>query len=349
MDFNRYSETFLHKALDAGFTVAEVEDMLGYAKRLSEQGLPIIYDQEHLSLLLGYDYFYLLTVSNSQHSHYKHYQIPKNNGGFRIIEEPFPALKEVQTWILKEILEPASKCYVSPVAKAFIPGKSLKENARFHKNKKYVVALDLQDFFGSIKYHSVYGLFLKFGYNKSVSTMLANLCVLYSSLPQGAPTSPMLSNLVFQELDEKIFTYCRRRKIMYTRYADDMTFSSDSMDVTRLISYIRMVVTNRGYRINDEKTNVMGRGACQKVTGVVVNEKLQVPKVYRDKVRQEVYYIIKYGPKEHMSRIKLPIWMKTTKLYIKHLLGKVNYILSINPKDEEFLRYASLLKNYLHT
>lgn len=348
MDFNRYSDTFQHKALDAGFSVAEVQEMLTYAKRLVEQGIPIIYDQEHLSLLLGYDYFYLLTVSNSQYSHYKYYQIPKKNGGLRTIEEPFPALKEVQTWILKEILEPASKQYVSPVAKAFMPGKSLRENARFHRNKKYVVVLDIKDFFGSIKYGSVYGLFKKLGYNKSVSTLLANLCVLNFSLPQGAPTSPMLSNLVFKELDDRIFSYCRSRKIMYTRYADDMAFSSDSMNVTHLISYVRMVVGNQGFRINDDKTNVMGRGASQRVTGIVVNEKLQVSKAYRDKVRQEVYYTIKYGPKEHMSRITLPVWVKTSKLYIKHLLGKVNHIIQINPKDAEFVRYASLLNDYLN-
>ena len=344
IDFERYRMEFSVMADESGYTGDEIKGMLQYAQHLNEQNLPIIFDQYHLSRLVGYDYAYLLAASNSPRWFYKHYEIPKKSGGVRNIEEPFPSLKDIQTWILENILTPASEKFVAPVAKAFMPGINLRDNARFHRGKQVVVALDLHDFFGSVGFSEVYGVFNKLGYNKSVVMMLTRLCLFRGSLPQGAPTSPMLSNLMFFDLDNKIFRYCQRRKIRYTRYADDMTFSGDDVDVTRLITYVRMVVSTKHLKLNEEKTKVMRRGASQRVTGVVVNDKLQVAKTYRDKVRQEVYYCIKYGFENHIKRIELPEWIKTVPVYQHHLLGKINFILQINPKDEEFVRYAQWVK-----
>ena len=343
--FDAYKQQFSQDAKGLGYSEDEIKDCLDYAEHLNEQGLPIIFDQYHLSLLTGYDYVYLLGVTNYQRGYYKHYEIPKKNGGVRAIEEPLPSLKEIQTWILENILTPASAKNVSPVAKAFMPGKSLRENARFHKGKNTVVALDLHDFFGSVRFGSVYGVFKGMGYNESVSVMLTRLCMLKGSLPQGAPTSPMLSNLMFAELDREIFRYCKERKIMYTRYADDMTFSADNMDVAHLMAYVKMIVETRHLKLNEEKTKVMGRGSCQNVTGIVVNDGMQVPKKYRDKVRQEVYYCIKFGFQGHMSRVSLPEWIQTPQHYKHHRLGKVNHILMVNPKDAEFVKYAQWIKD----
>lgn len=345
MDFRQYSEEFRIVAIEKGYSDVEISYMLTYASKLTKKGLPIIFDQFHLSLLVGYDYYFLLAISNCQYRFYKHFEIPKKNGKMRKIEEPSPALKEIQTWILKNILVPASKKYVSPVAKAFIPGKKLKENARFHKSKRIVVALDIIDFFGSVCFSQVFWMFRDLGYNKGVSMMLTNICMLSGSLPQGAPSSPMLSNLIFQKIDNRLFQYCRNRNIMYSRYADDLTFSSKVLDVRHLISYVKMLLSNTNFRINEEKTKVMARGMRQIVTGVVVNDKLQVPKQYRDKVRQEMYYGMKYGFDNHIKRIELPEWCKTTEVYIHHLWGKVNHVLNINPNDKEFKKYAEYLKS----
>lgn len=347
IDFDQYKQAFSLIAGEMGYQKNEIEEMLQYAEHLNDQNLPIIFDQYHLSGLIGYDYKYFLGASNAQKLFYKHYTIPKKSGGFRNIEEPLSTLKDIQCWILENILTPASKEYVSPVAKAFMPGLNLRDNARFHKEMEVVVALDLHDFFGSVKFGEVYGVFKKLGYCNSVVMMLTKLCVYKGSLPQGAPTSPMLSNLIFYDLDEKIFRYCQRRKIRYTRYADDMTFSGNGIDVGRLIAYVKMLVGARHLKLNDEKTKVMRRGCSQRVTGIVVNRLLQVPKTYRDKVRQEVYYCIKYGFAEHMKHITLPKWINTVQVYQHHLLGKINYILQINHKDEEFIRYARWLKEQI--
>ena len=131
---------------------------------------------------------------------------------------------------------------------------------------------------------------------------------------------------------------------MYTRYADDLTFSSDSMHVGHLVAYVKMLLEQKHFTLNERKTKVMGKGTCQRVTGIVVNEKLQVPKKYRDKIRQEVYYSIKYGLVDHMNRLRLPNWVTTPKLYIRHLLGKVNHVLQVDPHDREFIHYAAWLK-----
>lgn len=209
MDIKQYNEKYTEVALKQGISEEEIKKNLSYANNLQKQSLPVFYDQEHFSRIVGYDYQYILGLSNAPELHYNHYEIPKRNGGSRPIDEPYPSLKEIQTWILENILTPASQTYVLPVAKAFMPGVSLRDNARFHRNKKQVVALDIHDFFGSIHSGSVYGVFHTMGYSVGVSTLLMKLCTFEDSLPQGAPTSPMLSNLVFAPIDKKIFHYCR--------------------------------------------------------------------------------------------------------------------------------------------
>lgn len=348
MDIRTYIARFRQLTHLQGLDDEQTEACISYARNLFQNGLPVIYDQEHFAHLVGYDYSFILSLSNVPQLYYKQFHISKKNGGTRTIDEPYPSLKEMQTWILDNILTPASKQFVSPVAKAFVPGKSLRDNAKFHKNKKQVVALDIQDFFGSIHFGAVYGAFEKMGYSTSVSTLLTRLCLLKNSLPQGAPTSPMLSNIVFKCIDDGIFHYCSARGIMYTRYADDMVFSSDDMDISRLIAYVKMRVENFKMHINEKKTKVMGRGSRQNVTGVVVNDKLQVSRDYRMKIRQEMHFVLKYGLIDHFARVKdIPSWVKNPIHYAKHLYGKVCFVLQINPKDNVFMFYKMWLKEQI--
>lgn len=349
MDIKTYIAKFSEVAQLQNLDTNRTKIYLSYAENLLNLGLPVIYDQEHFALLVGYDYSFILALSNAPECFYKQFDIPKKNGTTRTIDEPYPTLKEIQTWILENILTPASKHFVSPVAKAFMPGKSLRDNAKFHRNKECVIALDIHDFFGSIHFGIVYGAFKAMGYSSSVSALLSNLCVLNNSLPQGAPTSPMLSNIVFKPIDDGIFNYCSTRGIMYTRYADDMVFSSNDLDVAKLISYVKMRVGNFRMHINESKTKVMHRGSRQNVTGVVVNDKLQVPRTYRMKIRQEMFYVQKYGLAEHLDRAKdIPKWIQTPLHYAHHLYGKICFVLQINPNDGEFQFYKEFLKEQLN-
>lgn len=350
MDFNEYKNKFIEQAIDAGYTDAEIAGLLYYASRLNSESIPIIYDQEHLALLLGLDLPYLLAMANSNRKFYKQFQIPKKNGGKREIEQPLPNLLKVQYWILENILQKCSiDNLINPSAKAFINDVSLSDNITPHVNQDLVVSVDIKDFFTSISFFKVYGLFLDImGYNKEVAVLLAKLCTFNDFLPQGAPTSPILSNMVFSRLDESISSYCQHRGYNYTRYADDLTFSGSNIKVKLLLRYIQGMLGRRGYQLNEEKTKIMGRASAQYVTGCTVNHKANVPRKYREKIRQEVYHLKTKGLTEHFSKVKnLPPIINTPQAYLNHLLGKVYYVLQINPKEKEFIDYKDYLKQYI--
>lgn len=337
MNWQNYAKRFRREARKAGRGDDYIERCLTYAKSLYKAGLPIIYDQEHLALLVGYSIEYLCKVSNAQTHSYRKFRIPKVSGGWRKIAEPLPSLKEIQRFILDNILY---KCEPSKFAKAFIPGKSIRENARFHRNQPMVLSLDIQDFFPSISASRVYGLFWRMGYCKPVTTMLTQLCTLDGSLPQGAPTSPALSNLVSLRLDRRLSNYAIKNAIRYTRYADDLTFSGN-FNTGSVIRLVRKVLFDDGLELNVEKTRLMQRHNRQEVTGIVVNKKMQAPRSLRRKLRQDIYYIEKYGLDSHMEATK-----KLLVNYVNHLRGIANFISFVNPADRDAKQATRVLSKY---
>ena len=312
---------------------------LDYARPLFDSGLPIIYDHGHLARLVGYQASYLLGVSNAPGGYYRSYTIPKVSGGTRTITEPLPSLKEIQHWVLTNIL------YVIPIhpyAKGFAPGRSIRENARFHQRQPLVLTVDIEDFFGNVSASTVTRLFHELGYTSRVAVLLAKLCTLRGSLPQGAPTSPALSNLASAKIDERLATYSRRLGIRYTRYADDLTFSG-YFDAGKLIAVVTTVIGNSGFTLNPRKTKLMRRHQRQETTGIVVNQRMQVPREIRRKIRQECWYIEKFGLESHLMRIRN---VKTN--YLRHLLGIVGYVLFVNNSDPDGIRAMKLLVPLLH-
>lgn len=342
MNFQSYSKEFREQAKDLEYEDEYIERCIEYARNLIMNKIPIIYDQEHLGKLLGVKLEYLYGVSNNSTPYYRKFEIKKKSGKIRTIHEPLPLLKEIQKWIYVNIL---SNVEVSRYAKGYVKGLSIKDNAKFHKRQKKVLCMDIKEYFPSISEWKVYNLFISLGYREEVAMMLCKLCTYEGYLPQGAPTSPILSNIITKKLDEKIFDICIKinANIRYSRYADDMTFSGD-FDQNILIKEIRRVAYEEGFKINDLKTRVSANNKCQKVTGIVVNEKLQISRQDRDKVRQEVYYLCKYGIKEHLKKIT---WKKSEKEYITNLKGRINFILFINPKDAKVSKVKEELKRYL--
>lgn len=276
----------------------------------------------------------IYAVSNHIDEHYREAFIPKKKGGRRKLLVPDYLLHAMQKNILRKIL---SEEKVSKYAKAYCPGKRIRENALAHVGAETILELDIKDFFENITYIMVYQcVFSGEYYPPAVRTLLTQLCCYKDYLPQGAPTSPTISNLVMFSFDEYMGTWCEERGIHYTRYCDDMTFSG-KFDVREVKQKIRGYLQVLGFELNLKKTKVLRQYNRQSVTGIVVNEKVQVSKAYRRNVRQAVYYCEKYGVQEHLQRSGEQTWLeKGEERYLQHLMGKVNYILQVNPEDNTF-------------
>lgn len=338
MNFNEYAIKFRSKAESENKNAEYIIKCLSYAQKLNDKGLPIIYTAEHFSQLVGIKTEYLYAMANCQAKYYRKFSIPKNNGSKRQISEPLPTLKNIQQFILQNILY---KIPCSPYSKAFIRGRSLKDNAKFHRGQKVILKIDIKNYFGSLHGFEVYHFYQRLGYQEPLCILFTKLCILSNSLPQGAPTSPYLSNLLTIKLDDDIFGFCQQRdSLRYTRYADDITISGEFC-AKEIIPSISKIIQDNCLSVNYNKIHVVGKHNQQVVTGVVVNEKLQAPKEYRRMIRLEIYYIKKHGLLNHINKKSPPV--TDTKLYCQKLLGKINYCLQLNPKDTIMQEYKDYL------
>lgn len=278
----------------------------------------------------------LYTISNHSEEFYRLKVIPKRNGGKRELLVPSPILKSVQKSILNNVLNGLS---ISKYATAYAKGSSIKDNAYPHLNKKIILKLDIKNFFENTTFEELYKVLPSYIFPDAVKVLLLKLCTYYDYLPQGAPTSPMLSNLVLKNFDNYIGSYCESLGISYTRYSDDLTFSGD-FNAQKLKNKVASFLENMGYNLNDKKTKVIKCNYSQQVTGVIVNKKLNTPKSYRSRIRQEVYYINKYGLDNHCKYKNL-----NKNQYLQSLLGRINFCLTINPQDKEMQKNLKILKN----
>lgn len=290
-----------------------------YTKRLTENNVPVIYNLRHLRKYLSIkkkDQDKLF--GDYRVSSYREFYIPKKSGGFRKIQAPSDFLETRQLWVKENILD---KIKFSDCAKGFKKETSIVDNAKEHCNKKYVLNIDLQNFFPSINYSKVFKLFCYIGYNREVSHLLTKLCTNEQDvLPQGAPTSPCISNLVNVKLDKRLSCFAKSIGGVYTRYADDITISSNS-NPFKYIQTITKIVNEEGYQLNNKKTRIQNCGQKQEVTGLIVNDKLSVSRKIRIELNNAIYYINKYGIEDHIKHIKC------VKIHYKeHLFGLAYFV-----------------------
>ncbi len=281
----------------------------------------------------------IYSISNNIEKNYKIYKIKKRNGKYRNICEPSSNLKQIQKRILTNILNNKS---ISKYAKAYHKGVGLKDNAIPHINKEMILKLDIKDFFENISFVDIYNSCFSIEYfPKSVGMILTYLCTYDNHLTQGSPTSAYISNLVMKEFDEELGNWCNLKNISYTRYSDDMTFSGE-FNPSELIVIVRKMLYKLGLELNNNKIHIVHKSSSQKVTGIVVNEKLQVNIKYRNKIRQEIYYIKKFGLSSHMKKSDINI---ESKKYLNKLYGRILYVLQINEYDKEFIKYKQFIKS----
>lgn len=286
-------------------------------------------------------------VSNNISAHYKKVEIPKKTHGVRTIYIPCEKLMHMQRIILNEFL---CEYRISKSATAYHKGSLLTLNAKPHLNKKYILKLDIKDFFSNITYGRVYHMFLSH-FPVRYAKLFAELCCYNDKLIQGAPTSPAISNIIMLDFDNSVEHYCKDNGISYTRYCDDITLSSD-IPLNTAYHKIKKELYKYGFELNTSKTHFVKNTHQQRVTGIVVNEKLQVPVEYRRKLRQELYYFYKFGAEDVILRNNYTDYISDGKAlsekYIHSLLGRVNYILQIDPHNTEFLSEKQKLQNYIY-
>ena len=276
---------------------------------------------------LGIPIATLFAVSNHLSAHYKRVKLPKRDGTERELRVPDQILKRIQRAIAQRLLayEP-----ISPYAQAYRYGASVQANARPHVGREKLLKLDIKHFFDSILYSAVKEkCFPKERFSEPIRILLSMLCYFEDALPQGAPSSPSISNIIMRDFDREVGDYCRAREINYTRYCDDMTFSGH-FDERAVIEFVKNTLFRYGFLLNRRKTAVIPAQKRQVVTGVVVNEKLNVSSDYKRRIRQELYYCKKYGVAAHLQRIGAPADEID---YLQSLLGRIAFVLQTVPSD----------------
>lgn len=260
---------------------------------LAKMNLPALQDLQDLSEAMSISREKLQWLCYHRQAatidHYSRFQIPKRKGGMRHISSPKPMMRVAQSWILENILE---KLPIHDSAVAFRAGKSIVDNAQHHAGNELLIRIDLKDFFPSVRFHRVKGLFTSFGYNYGLATVFALLCTdaarvgakLHDKqyfvalgdryLPQGACTSPALTNLICRGLDNRLLKLAESLGWRYTRYADDLVFShADAQaDIKKLLGLVKKIIKEETFEINEEKTLIMRSHQRQTVTGIVIND-----------------------------------------------------------------------------
>lgn len=330
-----WQEFFESKGIDN----IRVDSYMKYVTKLLSNDLPPIFDYRHLNLLLGIQNEDLAAMVNSPNSYYRIFSIPKRSGGFRAINAPYPSLKYVQRWIYDNILR---KIPVHGCAHGFISKRSVLTNVSVHIGQKYLLKMDLKDFFPSIPISWVIMLFRSLGYEKQVAFYLASLCCYDEKLAQGSPVSPVISNIVTKRLDLRLYRIAKKFNLKYSRYADDIAFSGDHISV-KFIDYVKSIIIDYGFTVNIQKIRLYKEFGNKILTGIsLASGKPRLPRDYRRNLEKELYFIDKFGLDGHISHNKI-----RKPHYLESILGKVGYWLMIEP-DNIFAKQMrdKLMKEY---
>lgn len=341
---------FLGRGVSAGLA-----DRRANVERLEAAGLPVLATPANVAGALGLTIPHLrwLAFHNdaAKTVHYVRFEIPKRSGGMRTLAAPHKALAQAQAWILRHIL---ARVPVHDAAHGFVPGRSTVSNAEAHVGAHVVINTDLSAFFPTITFPRVKGLFQALGYSPAAATVLGLLVtepprrpVTYAgqayhvatgprALPQGACTSPALSNLVTRRMDARLEGLATKLGFTYSRYADDMTLSSASAEggsrVGYMLARVRHIAQDEGFQVNEAKTRVQWRRGRQEVTGIVVNDRLGVPRPLVRRLRA-ILHRARYEGLEAQNREGIPH-------FESWLRGMVAYVAMVNPERAEPLQRA---------
>ncbi|CUX55620.1 putative RNA-directed DNA polymerase (Reverse transcriptase) [Agrobacterium deltaense RV3] len=311
--------------------------------------LKLAHSVQDVAAALGLDagkFFYVVQNADNG-SYYKQFQIPKKKGGMRDIAKPVRGLALAQDR-LAAIL--AQKYTPKQFVKGYVKGESFLTNARYHERQRWILNIDIKDFFPSINFARVRGLFMSsyFGFNDRVATILARITTFNDGLPQGATTSPIIANLIAHNLDKKLLSIAISERLLYSRYADDITFSSNQRAVPASVikaweplhgertielgNAVREAFRSARFEINEEKTRILFSSERQEVTGLIVNRKANVWRRDIALLRMKLH-----SARVHGAQKAAKLWLKNTDNpdhFWRHIEGWLAYISQVRGQDD---------------
>lgn len=282
----------------------------------------------------------LYTISNNPEKYYTKKYILKKDGTKRELLVPSIHLKNIQKNILKNVLYGLTP---SKYVTSYQKNKTIVDNALPHVGQKLVLKLDIKDYFNNITFEEIYNIFPSTIFPPSLRVLLTKLCTYNDYLPQGAPTSPYISNLVLKNFDNYLGKYCAERNINYTRYSDDLTFSGD-FNPYKLTNKVKAYLESIGFNLNTKKKHIIYNNQCQSVTGITVNQKVNISAKYRQDIRKNMYYIQKYGLDNHLKYLGITDKIK----YLASLKGRINYCQSLVKNKSVYQIYLQQLEEISH-
>lgn len=348
---------YIATAEQNGHSKEFIELTVNYARNLDGKNLPVIFSIEHFAGLIRMPSSKVKEIIHFRSNQYTRYKIRKKHkpNEFRVLMRPDSKLRYIQKWINKNILQ---KIDFSDACTAFVPGRSVYLNGYAHRNSDLILKVDLLKFFDTINEERIFGFFKHLGYHPNLAVDLAKLTTTYhfksfwntlpedeastlaafvearpAILPQGAPTSPLLANCIASHLDKRFESLCKQLKCRYSRYADDLTFSTTKQKGNLpSIGLIKKIIADEGFFINEKKTKYLSRGRKQYVTGFTVTHGVHISKKFRQEIIKHIYYAQKYGPDNHLRRWTKDNHFKTEEIYDFHnwLLGKICFVLSVD-------------------
>lgn len=351
---------FRKEGISKGYNPDYLTTLVKQGEKINGKNLPVVFSLAHLANLsrtLYSDLHGFVSRSGLEQKHfpYKNFPISKRTGGKRWISVPVPPLMAVQSWINQNIL---NKVTPHSAAYAYVCNRKIIQHAQRHCGSDWLIKIDIKDFFGNISERQVFDVFLDLGYPRLLSFEMARLCTrvtpkrkgkrwlktisehsipsysskFVGSLPQGAPTSPALSNLVCINLDKKLTSLAMSHGAIFSRYADDLCFSLPEGSRKSAFSIkkdVSKILREYGFSDNSKKTRIIPPGARKMLTGLNVNNSSpKIPKEVRDSVRMHLYFSKKNGIASHCKERGF----RSVIGFRNYLAGVIGYIASVDPE-----------------
>lgn len=356
-------EQFTLEAVEQNKSKQFIDACIKYAQVLSDKDLPVIFSIENLAMFIGIEAKYIRNLIGDgknniiykyehKNKRYNYFKLKKRNGKFREIMSPSKDLKYIQKWILVNILE---KYPLADSCKGFRNKISIYDNAKVHERADIILKVDLLKFYDTITDRRVYGVFKSLGYVENLAYSFAKIATAKhrndywidfdkksqeilsklilekpSILPQGAPTSPMLANIIATPMDRRFEALAKKLNCNYSRYADDLTFSIKEKGKLPSLKLITKIINEEGFFINEEKTKYMKKGCKQYVTGLTTTNGVNVSKKYRKEISEHIYYCRRHGVAGHLERRRKEFPKYNPINFHDWLYGHLCFIKSIN-------------------